>query len=674
MISDLGNLALMLAMIFSAYAVLASLSGAYFKRPQAVNSGQHAAVAAWVFLVSAAICLWTILIQGDMSNVYAANNSNHDLPIFYKIAALWGGQAGSLLLWSLLLSTFTTIVIFQYRYVHPEFMPYIILVMGGTTFFFTLLHNFSVNPFDELTVNAGNGLIERFFPQDGRGLNPLLQHPAMVIHPPILYTGYIGFIVPFAFAIAALITRQLGPHWLKSVRRWTLTAWLFLGSGILLGGKWAYVELGWGGYWAWDPVENASLMPWLTGTAYLHSVIVQERKGILKVWNMVLIIATYFLSIFGTFLTRSGAVSSVHAFAQSSVGAYFAVFLIIILVSTVTLLISRLSDLKSENKLDSIISKESGFLFNNLTFLAAAFAVFWGTVFPILSEWWQGEKITVGAPFFNKVNIPIGLMLFFLMGVGPLLAWRKTSYESLVQNFGIPVTIALSGAVLLFIAGIRIPYALISFTLAIFVFSTLVSEFYKGAMARTRTVGESFAKALLNLIFKNTRRYGGYTVHFAMVLLFIGFTGNAFNTEAQIEIGVGETHAIRDYTFAVKDMGRYDTPNYITDELKVELWHNGALLETMYPEKRAYKTSEQQTTEVEIYSRFKEDVYVVFAGINPENGKAMVDIYIKPLVMWVWIGGIMLALGTIIAMMPNKRATVQPQYMGIPVQVAPHSA
>lgn len=672
--ADIGNVALMLAMVFSAYAVIASLVGVYSKRPILIKSGQNAAIATFLMLLLAAISLWQILLSSDLSNLYAANNTNRDLSIFYKFAALWGGQAGSLLLWSLLLAVFMTITIFQYRHKHPDFMPYVIAVMAGTTLFFTLLHNFASNPFQELAITMMDGGAEPFVPQDGRGLNPLLQHPAMVIHPPILYIGYVGFIVPFAFAIAALATRQLGPHWLKSIRRWTLTAWFFLGIGILLGGKWAYVELGWGGYWAWDPVENASLMPWLTGTAFLHSVIIQERKGMLKVWNMVLIIMTYFLCVFGTFLTRSGVVSSVHAFAQSSIGNYFAVYLVILLTGSVGLLFTRLKDLQSDNKLDSMVSRESSFLFNNLVFLAAAFAVLWGTTFPILSEWVQGEKISVGQPFFNKVNIPIGLLLLFLMGVGPLLAWRKNSFDSLKKSFAGPVITAIIGGILLFTFGIRDPYALVSLTLCVFVTATIVSEFYKGAKARTRTMGENFGQALINLTLKNTRRYGGYIVHFAVVLLVVGFTGNAFNEEHQIELAIGEAFETKGYTLTCVDIMRRDTPNYITDEAKLELSRNGKVLDIMLPERRFYKASEQPTTEVEIYSSFKEDFYVSFVGKNQANNKAVIDIYINPLVIWVWIGGLMLAFGSIVAMFPNKRIRQEPAAMILPSDQSTYTA
>ncbi len=515
---------------------------------------------------------------------------------------------------------------------------------------------FLSNPFNRLVQVQADGSMQAFAPQDGRGLNPLLQYWAMVIHPPILYLGFIGFVVPFSFAMAALITKQLGDTWIRTTRRWTLIAWLFLGTGLILGGKWAYVELGWGGYWGWDPVENSSLMPWLTGTAFLHSVIIQERKGMLKVWNVLLVVLTYLLGIFGTFITRSGIVNSVHAFADSSLGEFFLIYMLLVLAASLYLIIDRLPYLKSERPLDSVLSRESAFLFNNLILLVACFAVLWGTMFPVLSEMVQGSKITVGPPFFNSVNIPIGMFLLFLTGVGPLFAWRKTSVESLRKAFTGSALLAVALCAGLLAAGMRNPYAVMSFTLCMFVTGTIVQEFYKGARVRAKNSGENFARALLNLTLKNKRRYGGYIVHFAIVLIFIGLTGNAFNREATMQMARGDELKIGSYTLKMTDYREGETANYQYGTVTLEASKNGKLMRTMRPEKRMYTTGEgQSSTEVALYSTPREDLYVIFAGMSNDGRRYEVTAHVNPLVWWVWAGAGLMFLGTLVTLLPDRR-------------------
>jgi cytochrome c-type biogenesis protein CcmF len=489
------------------------------------------------------------------------------------------------------------------------------------------------------------------------GLNPLLQDWLMVIHPPMLYLGFVGFAVPFAFAMAALITRQLGDTWIRTTRRWTMVAWFFLATGILLGGNWAYHELGWGGFWAWDPVENASLMPWLIATAFLHSVMVQEKKGMLKVWNIVLVTLTYIMSLVGTWLTRSGVVSSVHAFANSPIGQYFLAFIVIGLSAALYLLIDRLPYLKSESEMESLVSRESSFLFNNLILLASCFAVFWGTMFPVLSEAVVGEKVTVGPPFFNRVNVPIAIFLMFLTGVGPLLAWRKASTNSLKRNFLWPAVLALLAGVVLYGVGVRHFYAWLSLVMSTFVGVTIVREFYKGARARSHGTGENFLQSVVNLTLGNTRRYGGYVIHFGFVLLFVGWAGQAFKVELPgLEAGIGETFTLNQYVFRVDDLTVQDTPNYVAQRASVSVFENGTRVAVMHPERRAYKAGEQQTTsEVSMRSTAREDIYLVFQGGNLDGSKAMFLLYLNPLVAWVWIGGVVLGIGTMIALLPNKK-------------------
>jgi cytochrome c-type biogenesis protein CcmF len=476
----------------------------------------------------------------------------------------------------------------------------------------------------------------------------------MVIHPPILYIGYVSFAIPFAFCVAALLSRQLGSQWITSTRRWTLFAWFFLGTGIILGGRWAYVELGWGGYWAWDPVENASLMPWLAATAYLHSVMIQEKKGMLKVWNVSLVIITYLLCILGTFLTRSGIVSSVHAFAESDFAWKFLAFILVAAGFCTWLIISRLPELKSENELDSLVSRESSFLFNNLLFLAACFAVLWGTLFPVFSEAIQGERVSVGPPFFNKINVPIALLLLFLTGVGPLLAWRKSSLDGLKRNFLWSSVAGLLTGAILFAFGMRHFYALVCYMLSVFVLTTIVQEFHKGTRARRAHRGGTYLSAMVDLTLVNTRRYGGYVVHLGMVLIFIGVAGSAFNTDRQADLVPGESMTVGPYSIKLESIEEGSTPNYQWLATVLEVSKDGKVLGTFDPQKHLYMASEQPTSEVRRYSTFREDLYLVFSGMTDED-TATVQVYLNPLVRWVWIGGIVMFLGTIVTMVPNKR-------------------
>ena len=652
--NDVGNFSLILCFVFAAYAVITTVWGARAGRDTLVRSGEHAALAVAVGMTLVLVSLDVLIIRSDFHIEYVSSYSNRDLPLFFKFAGLWAGQAGSLLLWSWLLSIFNAIVILQNRRRNRELMPYVVAILSVTSLFFIILNLFVTNPFSELTAKFADGTVAPWAPQDGKGLNPLLQHPAMVIHPPILFTGYVGFVVPFAFAMAALITGELGNKWIGLTRRWTIVPWFFLGTGILLGGNWAYQELGWGGYWAWDPVENASLMPWLCGTAFLHSVMIQEKKGMLRVWNMILIILTFSLSIFGTFLTRSGVVSSVHAFAKSSIGGWFLGFLVLMVVGAVFLLILRLPELKAHNEIESMVSREAGFLFNNLLLLGACFAVFWGTIFPIVSEAVQGVKITVGAPFFNKINVPLGMGLLLLTGIGPLLAWRKTSGESLRRNLTIPAVIGVATAAAVAVMGVRHPYAIISFALCGFVTATIVAEFWRGARARQKNTGEAFPLALWRLTLKNKRRYGGYFIHFGIVVLFVGLTGKAFTQEGQFDLGIGERAKIGNFELRLDRIIESDNPNYSSGRLLLTVFKYGKEVEVLAPERRLYKASQQPTTEVSIRSTITEDLYTVFAAMTPDGTKAVVQVWINPLVNFVWGGGFTVCLGTIIVMLPDR--------------------
>jgi len=654
---SLGSFALLLAFCFTAYSIAAALIGHWKQKPLLQQSSERAVLAACSLVLIGTLALFVLLLRDDFRLAYIASHSNIALPVYFKVAALWSGQEGSLLWWSCLLALFAAATVLINRRSHRHLMPYAIATMMTVLLFFLLLNNFIASPFTLLASETPTGL-QVFVPPDGGGLNPLLQHPAMVIHPPMLYLGFVGFTIPFAFAFSALITRSKGEQWIHITRSWSMVAWLFLTIGIVLGGRWAYAVLGWGGYWGWDPVENASLLPWLTGTAFLHSVMMQEKRGMMKVWNMTLIFATFFLCLFGTFLTRSGVLSSVHAFAQSAIGPYFAGFIAMGLALSLGVLLFRLDFLKSENQLDSLISRESSFLFNNLILLASCFAVLWGTLFPLLSEAVRGVKISVGAPYFNKIQIPIGLFLLFLTGVGPLFAWRRTSLESLRRNFTKPLAFGAVVAVISFILGARSFYALMTIFLAFFVIGTIVLEFYRGARVLRQKTEFNWAAALTELTRRNTRRYGGYVIHFGIALMFIGFAGSAFTLHEQAEVLAGEEINVGKYRMVVRNFQETENDNYLASRAEIDVFIGDRLFKTMSPERRLYRASEQPTTEVAIQHRLNEDVYLVFAGMAEDTGRAVIQVYINPLVMWVWIGAAVLVLGTLIALVPSR--TPQP--------------
>jgi cytochrome c-type biogenesis protein CcmF len=646
---NLGSLAILLAFAAAIYAVAASVVGRLKNKPFLTVSGARAVYAVWALISTASAVLVYALLTSDFRFSYVAEHSNRTLPVMYKFAAWWGGQEGSLLFWSWLLSCYAAVVVFTNRRKHRDMMPWVLAVLSGVQVFFLLVNNFVANPFRMLATDK---LIVAV--PDGNGLSPLLQYPAMAIHPPMLYLGYVGFAVPFAFAIGSLITRQPGDGWIHTTRRWTLVTWLFQSTGIMLGAAWAYHVLGWGGYWAWDPVENASLLPWLSGTAFLHSVMMQEKKGMMKVWNIVLVSATFFLCILGTFLTRSGVVQSVHAFARSEIGKYFVSFLVLGIAATIYLILDRLDYLKSESQLESVVSRESSFLFNNLILLASCFAVLWGTLFPVISEAATGDKISLDAEWFNRLMVPIGLFLLFLTGVGPLFSWRRTSVESLRRNFMYPgiASVVLVGSLLA--AGVRSFYALISFGFCLFVGLTVILEFYKGGRSIAAKNRMNLARAMVELTHRNTRRYGGYLVHMGIVLMFIGFTGAAFKISDVKEMNIGDTFHIGRYDLKMSDMREGENDNYSWNHAVIEIHKNGRFLGTLEPEKRFYKASRQGTSEIGLRARLNEDLYLNFGGMSDDNQRAVIQAYVFPLVTWIWIGTLVLIGGTLICLVPSK--------------------
>jgi cytochrome c-type biogenesis protein CcmF len=649
----LGQFALWASLLLGLWCVVIAFTGRWQYQPELAQSVIRSVYAVFGCLLVASIALWQGLITHDFNIEYVAAYTSRNLPPYYIFSAFWAGQKGSLLFWAVVLSIFASAaqLLTPRRYAH--LMPYVAGVTSAVIVFFVSVMLFAADPFERLG----------FTPADGRGLNPQLQNVGMVIHPPMLYLGYISITIPFAFAVAALLSRRMDVGWIQAIRKWTLVSWLFLSIGITLGMWWAYVELGWGGYWAWDPVENASFLPWLTMTAFLHSVMIQEKRGMLKRWNFGLIIGTFLLSIFGTFITRSGVIASVHSFTQSNVGYFFLAFLVIICVLGFTLLYTRWHLLEAEVRLESMVSREAAFLFNNLLFVGIAFSVLWGTLFPILSELVKGTKITVGPPFFNRVNVPLGLLLLGLTGVGPLIAWRKASTANLRRQFVAPVCAGLVTFGVLFAAGVRDLYALMALALAGFVSGTLAQEFYRGVRARLRMHGESVLLALSRLIGRNRRRYGGYIVHAGIVIYFVAFAGMAFKREQEATLKPGESVEMKSpfghtYRFTHMGISQYEALNRIVSAATVEVSKDGRREGLMTSEKRQHVDSFKRptfepSTEVAIRSGLQEDVYIVFAGAVNGTEEAVYRFNLNPLVWWVWFGGLVLLLGGLITMWPG---------------------
>ena len=656
--AQIGSFALLLALVLSAYSFFAGMLALI--RPAAGidrigETARRAGIATFFAVTVASLCLLVAVFTNNYSLVYILQHSNNDLPAPYKFAALWSGQEGSLLFWSWLLAIYGLVLRLRHKTDRALF-AHASVIIAAVQLFFLLLCNFAAHPF---------AIVQGQIPTDGNGLNPLLQYPEMVIHPPMLYLGYVGFTIPFAFALGALIMKYPGEKWIHITRRWTMVTWGFLTCGIFLGAHWAYSVLGWGGYWGWDPVENASLLPWITGTAFLHSVMMQEKRGMLKIWNMWLIFTTFLLAILGTTLTRSGAVSSVHAFAQSSIGYWFLGFLALIFSVCMVAFLMNKKYLRSEHQLESLVSRESSFLFNNLLLLAACFAVLWGTLFPIISEYVQGTKITVGAPFFNKVTIPIALLLMLLTAVGPLLAWRKTSTESLKRNFltATYVTVGLAAVLSIFMkpwTDMANFYSVMAISLSGMVTIITFQEFWRGGRVLAHQRGSTVFAGMVQLARRNTRRYGGYLVHFGVALIIIGFAGLAFNQDKEQELGNGQSMQIGHYTLVCKSYTQDDNPNYGSESAIIDVFRNGKFVTTMFPERRFYKASQTPQTMVANHSTPEEDLYLIYAGLNPDTNQPIIKARINPLVMWIWIGVWIVVLGTAFALVPNLSTARQP--------------
>jgi cytochrome c-type biogenesis protein CcmF len=664
-IAQVGYFIVLLSFGLALYGAGAAAYGGMRRRPAFVESGRHAMLLTFPLLSLASLALIYLLVSGDFQTEYVASVSSRAMPVYLRITALWGGQSGSLLFWSWLMAGFATAASARKWDRDRELLPWVIVVTMGTLAFFLSLVVFFESPFLRLWQTAAGQQVTALFqpagtapliPLDGNGLNPLLRHPGMIIHPPMLYLGFVAFVIPFAFAIAALITRRTDDRWIRITRRWTLFAWLFLSLGLILGMRWAYDVLGWGGYWGWDPVEVAALLPWLVGTPFLHSVIVQEKRGMLKQWNMVLVILTYSSVLLATFLTRSGVFSSVHSFAASAIGPMFFVFIGVTFVGSLSLLISRWRDLQSENSLDSMFSREALFLLQNLIFMAIWIVCLLGILFPVFSELVTGQKVTVGPPWYERITGPLWAILLLLMGVAPLSVFGRSSWQRLGRSLWKPAAASLLVPVVLIATGMRNPFAVLGYWLGGLVLAVTLYEFWRGARARHQTRGENIFTALWRLTARNRRRYGGYIIHVGVVLMAFGIIGiEMFQTETQGQLALGEQLTLGRYVLTYDGLTQFDTPdNRNVARAVVSVYREGDYLGELYPRRDFYYDSQQSMTIPGVRSSLEDDFYVLLVDWQqvPQQG-ATFKIYHNPLVNFAWLGGLVFILGTLVAAWPD---------------------
>jgi cytochrome c-type biogenesis protein CcmF len=624
---------------------VAAAVGARRGRPGLVESAQHAALAVFVLVTTAILLLVYAFLTFDFSVRYVASNTNLGTPFYYRITAVWGALEGSIVLWAWMLALYTLILVFRHRTSARELYPWALTVMLGVMAFFLLVMTVAAPVFARLTP----------VPADGRGLNPLLEDSGMITHPVALYLGFTGFTVPFAFAVAALVTGRVGDFWITTTRRWTLLAWYFLSLGLLIGGWWSYHVLGWGGYWAWDPVENAAFMPWLTGTAFLHSVMIQERRRMLRLWNVALVVLTFSLTLFGTFLTRSGVIASVHAFTQGSIGVFFLSFLAVVVLTSLALIAWRWDDLAAQGTLDSVVSRESTFLLNNVLLLAATFTVFFGTVFPLLSEAVRGVKVSVGAPFFNQVNVPLFLSLIFLMGVGPLIAWRRASLDNLKRNFLAPVVAGAVAALVFRLLGVSSTLAVLSLALTIFVAATIGVDLVRATRAR-RAMGEGVLRAVGGLLVRHNRRYGGFIVHLAVLVMAVGVTGSqAWSVHREMTLKPGEEAELGGYRVRFDGLRESQESNHgkVTGTFTVVAGRGVG--DRIEPAKKFYPQEQSPIAYVDYRLGFVDDLYLVLGDFAQDGSHATVKFQVNRMVSWIWLGGVILTLGTLLAVLPERR-------------------
>jgi cytochrome c-type biogenesis protein CcmF len=669
MFSEFGYGVLTVSFVVAIYSVATAAYGAANKSAALVESARRAMLLMFPLISIAAAALIYLLVNNHYEVAFVYEVTSRSMPTYLKVTAWWGGQAGSLVFWSWLLAAFASAVTIRKWDRDIEFLPWVIVVCSITLVFFLGMVVFYENPFARYWSVAGNiephmfapANATAFTPTDGQGLNPLLRHPGMVIHPPMLYLGFVSFVIPYAFAMAALITGRTDDRWIRLTRRWTLWAWLFLSFGLVLGGRWAYDVLGWGGYWGWDPVEIAAFMPWLTGTAFLHSVMIQEKRGLLKHWNMILVILTYALVIFGTFLTRSGVLSSVHAFANSPIGPLFMGFVSISLVVSIALVIWRWPDLRGETEMKSLLSREALFLLNNLLFMSVLVVCFWGVIFPLISELFTGQKVTVGPPYYERATGPLFATLMFLMGVAPLSAWGHSTIQTLGRAIWKSAIAALVLTAILFATYSKNYIALIGFFLIALVLFVTLQEFWRGARARQRAQNENILVALARLMGRNRRRYGGYIIHISMMLMAIGILGmEVFQVETQGALAQGESLNISGYTVQYRELASWDDKGAGVNYTRavVDVYENGIYLGQVTPRIDYYFDSQQNMTIPGNRSTLRDDLYVLLVDWQPvSNMGATFKIFVNPLVNWLWIGSLLFLLGVIFAAWPDRDPT-----------------
>ncbi|MPZ75289.1 MAG: heme lyase CcmF/NrfE family subunit [Deltaproteobacteria bacterium] len=644
MTATVGHTSVLVALFAAAVGIVAPLLAARCAQPRYSAAIRWAISGQFIFVTLAAAALIYGLVATDFSIRYVAFNTTRATPVYYRMTGLWGALEGSLLLWEWILIIFSGLVAWIYRDRHKETLPWVLMVFSIVSFFFLAVIAFVSNPFE--TVSP--------IPADGRGLNPLLEDANMMTHPPLLYTGFVGLTVPFAFAIAALIVGKLDEAWITTTRRWTIIAWFFLTAGNLVGAWWSYHVLGWGGYWAWDPVENAAFMPWLPATAFLHSVQVQERRRMLKVWNLSLIIIAFSLTIFGTFLTRSGILSSIHAFSSGPVGIFFLGFLAFVLLGSFGLLAYRSDMLKEQPELDSMVSRESAFLLNNIVLVSALFTIFLGTIFPLLSEAVAGVQVSVGAPYFNSVTVPLFLFLVFLMGVGPIIAWRRASWDNLKRNFLWPAIGSLLFGLGLFIWKVKDFLPLLGFTLLAFVVMTIVYDTALALRARRRIAGEGVITGLITLTRRNQRRYGGLVVHLGIVLIVMGIAGSmTYSTEREATLGLNESLSIGNYQIQFEGLRGSQQPTHFRVEGAFRVLKEGSYIGLLSPALKFFPSQESPIGRAVHRSSASEDIYLILSGFSDlDKNQATLKVLVRPLVVWIWIGGFVIALGTLVTLLP----------------------
>jgi cytochrome c-type biogenesis protein CcmF len=649
MLSMIGSISVIVALLAAIVVTVAGIVGGFRRNPTLIDVARWGSYLMFAAMTVAFVTMEVALLSHDFSVEYVSRVGSRETPPYYTAISLWSSLDGSILFWGWILSAYSALIAFVQRDSHSRLTPFAMGVMGFVSIFFFGLLAGPASPFGTVFP----------VPANGPGPNPLLQnHPLMGLHPPMLYFGFVGLTVPFAYAIAALLSGKLDEEWIRTTRRWTVAPWAFLAVGIVGGAWWSYEVLGWGGYWAWDPVENASFLPWLTATAFLHSVMVQERRGMLKTWNLTLIISTFLLVLFGTFLTRSGVLESVHAFTEGIIGPLFLGFIAIIAIGSLALIGWRSDRLHAPGHLDGLVSRESAFIFNNLLLVAFTFTVLLGTTFPLIVEAINQNRVSVGPPYFNKVSIPIGLLLLFLMGVGPALPWRRISPEKLRRTFIVPSLVGLACSAVVFALGMREVWPVITIGLAGFVMTTIVSEFHKGISARKRIGGVSTPVALWQILTRNNRRYGGYVVHAGIVVIIVALAiSGTWRSEREVTLNQGEHMVLGDYVVQFDEVWGEQQPQRFVVESKFTVFREGKEIGTLQPKMNYYTGSQQPIATPAVRSSLKEDLYLTLMAFDQERGAyATVRAIVNPAVPWLWIGGMIVALGGILAVAPQRGA------------------